>query len=117
MNFNSPYTAAYNSTFGIPNDAGNSTTVNANQFDSSQTVTAISIMMFFFAVLPILWAIYQKLCGEPESFASDGNTVAVEEDMKDVETGSVLPVDTSIRSVPQSDIDRSRKGGQNSNVA
>lgn len=84
--------------------------VNANQFDSNDTVTAISIMMFFVAILPIVWAVYQKQRGEPEFSASDGDTVAVEEDLKDAETGSVLPVDASIRSVPHSDIDESRKG-------
>ena len=83
-------------------------------FDKSSSAILIAGMLLAIATLPLVCAIIQRYCGPAHSNsntqanpASDGNTVAIDEDdWKDAEIGSIVAgEDISQRSVPCSERD------------
>jgi len=70
--------------------------------DNVSTIIVIATLLFMLAIIPVIFSLLQKYCGNPDPFASDGNTVTLENDKtNDVEMNSVLE-DISQKSAPHS---------------
>ena len=126
MNHTSPWSRPYPYSNGTDDGqfwySRNTTHLTMGEtFDNTSAGITITIMLVLLVALPLLCAVMQRHCCDSkvsaESLpASDGNTVAAEEDDKDLDLVDVELASTPdilIHSVPQSDrslYDTSNKG-------
>ena len=86
----------------------NSTSVATNTFDrggneDSSLVLNCTVVFALVILAMVAHVISRKLSTEAQSVASDGDTVAEEEDgTKDVEVGTTIPSDVSVSTTDQS---------------
>lgn len=56
--------------------------------ENRSSIVVVSILLFLIAVAPSVFALVQKQFRVNETSGSDGNTIALDDDLKDVELGS-----------------------------
>ena len=81
--------------------SGDTSSSGYHNDDNVSTIIVIVALLLMLAFAPAICSLVQKHAFDSETPASDGDTVAVDEDLKDVEHNSVLE-DISQRSVPYS---------------